>query len=222
MDIEGLGDKLVDQLVDEKQVSSVKDIYSLTKEQVAGLERMGELSAGNLMHAIEDSRHTSLARFIYALGIRGVGEATAAALADHFRDLSLLMEADVELLQEIPDVGPVIAENIAVFFRQPHNQEVITGLTHAGITWEVKPDREPHTAPLAEKTYVLTGRLEGFSRQEATSRLKAQGAKVTGSVSKETTAVIAGENPGSKVDKARSLGVEVLTEQDLLVLLQDN
>lgn len=222
MDIEGLGDKLVDQLVDEKQVSSVKDIYSLTKEQVAGLERMGELSAGNLMQAIEDSKHTSLARFIYALGIRAVGEATAAALADHFRDLSPLMNADVELLQEIPDVGPVIAENIAVFFRQPHNQEVITGLTHAGITWEVKPDREPHTAPLAEKTYVLTGRLEGFSRQEATSRLKAQGAKVAGSVSKETTAVIAGENPGSKVDKARSLGVEVLTEQDLLVLLQDN
>jgi len=221
MDIEGLGDKLVDQLVDEELVSSVKDIFKLTKEQVAGLERMGELSAGNLMQAIEQCKRTSLARFIYALGIRGVGEATAAALADHFRDLSPLMQVHAEQLQDIPDVGPVIAENISVFFRQPYNQEVIEGLIRAGISWEVRAVAEHHTAPLAGNTYVLTGRLERFTRPQAASRLKALGAKVTASVSGGTTAVIAGVNPGSKADKARSLNVAVLTEQDLLAMLQD-
>ena len=221
MDIEGLGDKLVDQLVDEELVSSVKDIFKLTKEQVAGLEHMGELSAGNLMQAIEQCKRTSLARFIYALGIRGVGEATAAALADHFRDLSPLMQVHAEQLQDIPDVGPVIAENISVFFRQSYNQEVIEGLIRTGISWEVRAVAEHHTAPLAGNTYVLTGRLERFTRPHAASRLKALGAKVTASVSQETTAVIAGVNPGSKADKARSLNVAVLTERDLLAMLQD-
>ena len=221
MDIEGLGHKLVDQLVEEKLVSSVKDIYHLKSEQVAGMERMGELSAANLLDAIGKSRHTTLARFIYALGIRGVGEATAATLADHFGDLDRLEQADLEQLQDIPDVGPVIARNIHVFFRQPHNQEVIAGLREAGITWEVMTGSRTARSSIAGKTYVLTGRLEQFTRAQAASQLKALGAKVTGSVSGETHAVIAGENPGSKVDKARSLGVQVLTEQDLLEILQD-
>lgn len=220
MDIEGLGHKLVDQLVDKEQVSSVKDIFRLTKGQLVALERMGDRSAENLLNAIEKSRHTSLARFTFALGIRGVGEATAAALADHFRDLDPLSQADVERLQEVPDVGPVIAENITAFFRQPHNQEVISGLIDAGIVWEIKPEPEEHKAPLAGKTYVLTGRLEKFSRTEAASQLKSLGAKVTGRVSKETTAVFAGKNPGSKITQADSLGVSVRTEKDLLVLIE--
>ncbi len=221
MDIEGLGHKLVEQLVDKEQVSSVKDIFYLAKEQLVALERMGDRSAENLLSAIEKSRHTSLARFTFALGIRGVGEATAAALADHFRGFYPLSQANAEQLQEVPDVGPVIAENITAFFRQPHNQEVISGLIDAGIVWEIKPEPEERKAPLAGKTYVLTGRLEKFSRTEAASQLKSLGAKVTGRVSKETTAVFAGKNPGSKIAQADSLGVPVRTEKDLLVLLKD-
>ena len=221
MDIEGLGHKLVDQLVDKEQVSSVKDIFHLTKEKITALEFMGDRSAENLLNAIEKSKHTSLARFIYALGIRGVGEATAAALADHFRDLGPLLQADAEHLQEVPDVGPVIAENITSFFRQSYNQEVISELISAGIVWEIIPESEKRKAPLAGKTYVLTGRMEKFSRPEAASRLKSLGAKVTGSVSKETTAVFAGKNPGSKIVQADSLDVPVLKEDDLLALLQD-
>ena len=221
MDIEGLGHKLVDQLVEEELISSVKDIYHLTNEQVAGMERMGELSAANLLEAIGKSRRTTLARFIYALGIRGVGEATAATLADHFGNLDPLVQADPEQLQGIPDVGPVIAQNIHVFFRQPHNQEVIAGLREAGIEWEEMTGSRTARSSLAGKTYVLTGRLEQFTRTQAASRLKALGAKVTGSVSGETHAVITGKKPGSKVDKARSLGVRVLTEKDLRKILQD-
>ena len=222
MDIEGLGDKLVDLLVEEKLISSVKDLYYLTQEQVADLERMGELSAANLLHATEKSKRTTLARFIYALGIRGVGEATAGALADHFRDLDPLVQADLEQLQAIPDVGPVIAQNLHVFFRQPYNQEVISGLRQAGITWEVMNYAHTSRSSIAGNTYVLTGRLERFTRAQAASQLKALGAKVTGTVSRETHAVIAGENPGSKADKARSLGVPVLAEEDLRAMLEDD
>ncbi|MYB89189.1 MAG: NAD-dependent DNA ligase LigA, partial [Proteobacteria bacterium] len=220
MDIEGLGTKLVDQLVDKGLVSSVKDLFHLAKEDLVELEFMGELSATNLLDAIEKSKRTTLARFIYALGIREVGEATAASLADHFRDLEPLLEADCEALQEVPDVGPVIAENITAFFRQAHNLEILSELQHAGLVWEVKPKPDEQDNPLAGKTFVLTGRLEKFSRAEAALQLKSLGAKVTGSVSRQTTAVVAGENPGSKVDKALSLGVEVLAEEDLLALLQ--
>ena len=149
-----------------------------------------------------------------------MGEATAATLADHFGDLDPLMQADPERLQGIPDVGPVIAQNIHVFFRQPHNQEVIDGLVEAGIEWEVMTGSRTARSSIAGKTYVLTGHLEQFTRAQAASQLKALGAKVTGSVSGKTHAVIAGENPGSKVDKARSLGVQVLTEQDLCKILQ--
>ncbi len=222
MDIEGLGSKLVDQLVDKGLVRNVGDIFQLVKEDLVELEFMGDLSATNLLNAIEKSKHTTLARFIYALGIREVGEATAAALADQFRDLNPLMRADAEGLQEVPDVGPVIAENITAFFRQSDNREVLTGLVDAGIFWEIKSAPEAKERLLDGQTFVLTGKLENFSRTEASLQLKALGAKVTGSVSKSTTAVIAGENPGSKVDKALSLGVEVLSEENLLALLQDH
>ena len=222
MDIEGLGSKLVDQLVDKGLVRNVGDIFQLVKEDLVELEFMGDLSATNLLNAIENSKRTTLARFIYALGIREVGEATAAALADQFRDLNPLMQADTEGLQEIPDVGPVIAENITAFFRQSDNREVLTGLVDAGIFWEVKSTPEAKERLLDGQTFVLTGKLQNFSRTEASLQLKALGAKVTGSVSKQTTAVIAGENPGSKVDKALSLGVEVLSEENLLSLLQDH
>ncbi len=222
MDIEGLGTKLVDQLVDQGLVSSVKDLFHLAKEDLVELEFMGELSATNLLEAIEKSKDTTLARFIYALGIREVGEATAASLAGQFRDLEPLQQADCEALQEVPDVGPVIAENITAFFRQPHNREILSELTCEGmIGWLVEPRPDEQEQPLSGKTFVLTGRLEKFSRGEAALQLKALGAKVTGSVSRKTTAVIAGENPGSKVDKAQSLGVDVLAEEDLLALLQD-
>ena len=221
MDIEGLGDKLVDQLVDEQLIKSVKDLYHLKKDSVAALERMGDKSTENLLKAIEKSKNTTFARFIYALGIREVGEATATALSNHFPDLQTLMNADLEQLQEVADVGPVVAQNIIAFFKQPHNQEVIGELIHVGIGWksEVKPvKREMH---LTGNTYVLTGSLENFSRSEAATLLKSFGAKVTSSVSKKTTAVIAGANPGSKLSKADALGVTILNEKDLLNLLQD-
>ncbi len=222
MDIEGLGSKLVDQLVDKGLVRNVGDIFQLVKEDLVDLEFMGDLSATNLLNAIEKSKHTTLARFIYALGIREVGEATAAALADQYRDLDPLMQVAAEGLQEVPDVGPVIAENITAFFRQSDNREVLTELVDAGIFWEAKSTPEAKERLLDGQTFVLTGKLENFSRTEASLQLKALGAKVTGSVSKQTTAVIAGENPGSKVDKALSLGVEVLSEENLLALLQDH
>ncbi len=222
MDIEGLGTKLVDQLVDKGLVSSVKDLFHLNKQDLVELEFMGELSATNLLDAIEKSKCTTLARFIYALGIREVGEATAASLADQFRGLEPLLQADSEVLQEVPDVGPVIAENITAFFRQAHNREILSELEHAGLDLEVKPMPDEQDKPLARKTFVLTGRLEKFSRAEAALQLKALGAKVTGSVSRKTTAVVAGEDPGSKVDKAVSLGVEVLVEDDLLRLLKQD
>ena len=222
MDIEGLGTKLVDQLVDKGLVSSVKDLFHLAKEDLVELEFMGELSATNLLDAIKKSKRTTLARFIYALGIREVGEATAASLAVQFRGLEPLLQADCEALQEVPDVGPVIAENITAFFRQAHNREILSELIQAGLDLEVKPKPHQQDTPLAGKTYVLTGRLEKFSRAEAALQLKSLGAKVTGSVSRQTTAVVAGEDPGSKVDKALSLGVEVLVEKDLLALLKQD
>ena len=222
MDIEGLGTKLVDQLVDQGLVGSVKDLFHLDKKDLVELEFMGELSATNLLEAIEKSKDTTLARFIYALGIREVGEATAASLADQFLDLKPLQQADCETLQEVPDVGPVIAENITAFFRQAHNREVLSELTRKGmIGWQVERRPDEQDQPLAGKTYVLTGRLEKFSRAEAALQLKSLGAKVTTSVSRKTTAVVAGENPGSKVDKARSLGVDVLDEEGLEDLLRD-
>jgi DNA ligase (NAD+) len=224
MDIEGLGDKLVDQLVDGGIVSTPADLYDQAKlnlEILAGLERMGEKSAQNLLDAIENSKRPVMARFIYALGIRNVGEATAKDLARHFGRLNNLMHADEEQLQRVPDVGPVVAQSIVAFFAERHNIDVIEALLDKkrGDVRPIENEGEPtEELPLAGKTFVLTGTL-GMAREEAKEKLEALGAKVAGSVSKKTDYVIAGVEAGSKLDKARELGVAVLDEQGLLRLL---
>jgi DNA ligase (NAD+) len=220
LDIEGLGDKLVDQLVERELVNHVDDIYHLNLEQLAGLERMGRKSAENLLKALTVSKDTTFARFIYALGIRGVGEATAQALADHFDTLEELMLADEDRLQDIPDVGPIVARQISVFYNQLHNREIVGRLLKAGIRWQSSTVVGERAKPLEGNTYVLTGTLSSMTREQAKQGLLALGAKVSGSVSGKTTAVITGENPGSKLNKAQSLGIEVLSEEDLARLLQ--
>ncbi len=220
MDIEGLGDKLVNQLVDCALVKRLDDIYRLKAEQLIALERMGEKSARKLLGRLEKSKRTLLANFIYALGIREVGEATAQALAAHFGSLENIMDADLEQLQQVPDVGRVVAEHVAAFFKQAHNREVIAALRALGVHW---PDTERALSrgrqALAGRTYVLTGSLDRFTRDEAKRHLQAAGAKVSGSVSKKTTAVIAGKDAGSKYRQAEALGVPVLNENELLDLL---
>jgi len=218
MDIDGLGDKLVEQLVDAGLIRHVDGLYRLNVEDVADLERMAEKSAANLMHAIGTSKQTTLARFIFALGIREVGEATAASLARYFGSLDALMQADGKTLLQAPDVGPVVAERVLGFFAQKRNHEVIKRLLQAGIQW---PNEDIHggVRPLAGKTYVLTGTLTFMPRNEAKDKLEALGAKVASSVSKNTAAVIAGENAGSKLAKAEALGVAILSEDDLQDLL---
>lgn len=214
LDIEGLGDKLVEQLVDKALVQDLSDLYRLRLEQIAGLERMGEKSARNLVAALERSKSTSLGRFLYALGIRDVGEATAQTLANHFTKLEALVAADAEALQQVPDVGPVVAANIHAFFRQPHNLEVIEALRRAGVRWSAPPAAETATRPLAGQSIVITGTLSR-PRAQIKERLEALGAKVTGSVSAKTAFLVAGADPGSKLVKARELGVEVLDEAGL-------
>jgi len=219
MDIEGLGEKLVDQLVDHTLVETPAELYSLTAEQLAALERMGDKSATNLMAAIEGSKQPGLARFIYALGIRNVGETTARDLAHAFGDIESLMRADEDALQKVPDVGPVVARSIAQFFAEKHNRDVVARLLKSGVRplAQVKPARAG--GALAAKTLVLTGTLPSLSRDEATARIVAAGGKVTGSVSKKTDYLVAGAEPGSKYDKAISLGVPILDEEGLLELL---
>jgi DNA ligase (NAD+) len=217
MDIEGLGDKLVDQLVDNGIVKTPADIYELDVETLAGLERMGEKSAANVVQAIARSRNATLARFIFALGIRNVGESTARDLARAFGNIRALMEADEERLQQVPDVGPVVAHSIAGFFREPHNREVVANLLNAGIRWADAP--RPAGGSLTGKVFVLTGTLPGLTREHATERIEAAGGKVASSVSKKTSYVVAGADPGSKYDKARELGIPVLDEEGLLHLL---
>jgi DNA ligase (NAD+) len=209
MDIEGLGDKLVEQLVEKGLIHDVSDLYGLTMDDLAGLERMAEKSASNLLQALEAGKQTTLARFIYSLGIREVGETTAQLLAREFADLEVLMQADFERLQAVRDVGPVVAENIVEFFREAHNREVIDRLVQAGVNWPAV--EKPKKQPLAGKTFVLTGTLS-VPRDELKEKLQALGAKVSGSVSKKTDYVVAGENPGSKYDKAKALGVTMLDE----------
>jgi DNA ligase (NAD+) len=218
LDIEGLGDKLVAQMVEQGLVQNVSDLYRLNLEQLAGLERMGAKSAENLLQAMEKSKTTTLARFLYALGIREVGEATAQVLAQHFGELDAITHADEETLQAVPDIGPVVAQQIAAFFHEHHNREVIKKLLAAGVHWP-KMERRPASLPLAGKTFVLTGTLANMTRDEAKARLQALGAKVSGSVSAKTDYVVAGEDPGSKLDKANALNVAVLDERGLLELL---
>ncbi|MFZ2541756.1 MAG: NAD-dependent DNA ligase LigA, partial [Gallionella sp.] len=220
MNIEGLGDKLVEQLVDWKIVSTPADLYKLGLLAVINLERMGEKSAVNLLAAIEHSKCTTLARFIFALGIRNVGESTAKDLAQHFDSLDNLLAADLESLQQVHDVGPVVAQSIADFLAEAHNREVIEQLRASGVQWDVQRPQVSTGLPLAGKTFVLTGTLDILSREQAKEKLEALGAKVGSSVSKKTDYVVAGVEAGSKLDKAQELGVAVLNEQQFLALLE--
>lgn len=211
MDVEGLGDKIVEQLVDTKLIHTPADIYGLSKQQLEKLERMGEKSAQNLLDEIEKSKQTTFPRFLFALGIREVGEATAKALANHFRELAILQTADEETLQSVPDVGPIVAAHIAHFFHEKHNRDVIKKLLAAGVNWpEIK---ESKSLPLAGKTFVITGTLSSMSRDEAKDALEKLGAKVAGSVSAKTSYVVVGEDPGSKFKKAQELGVTILDDE---------
>ena len=220
LDIEGLGEKLVEQLVDAELVRDPADLYSLNEAQLSGLERMAEKSAQNILAALEKSKQTTLARFIYALGIHNVGETTAQTLAQHFATLEQLMTADEESLQAVPDVGPIVAHSIVTFFAQPHNREVIDKLLAAGLHWPEVEIKSEDALPLKGKTFVLTGTLTQMSRNDAKAALQALGAKVSGSVSKKTDYVVVGENPGSKATKAEQLGIEILSESELLSLLE--
>lgn len=224
LDIEGLGSKIIDQLVDEpdesKRVHTPADLYRLTLDQLASLERMAQKSAANLLAALERSKATTLARFLYALGIRDVGEATATALATHFGTLEALLEATQEMIQEVPDVGPVVAAHVWHFFQQPQNRAVIDELRKHGMHWPVQKRRAAAAeGALSGKTFVLTGTLESMSRDQASDRIAALGGKVSGSVSKKTSYVVAGAEAGSKLKKAQELGVEVLDEEGLLEML---
>lgn len=220
MDIDGLGEKLVDQLLDSGRIGTVADIYRLQADDVASMERMGQKSAANLIAAIDKSRETTLTRFLYALGIREVGEVTAANLSHHLHTLENIMQATPEQLEAIPDLGPTMAGHIATFFQQPHNRDVIESLLDAGIHWPAVEALPRPEASLAGKTFVLTGTLESMTRDEAKQRLQQLGAKVTGSVSAKTDYVIVGADAGSKLEKALALGVATLDEAALLALLE--
>jgi DNA ligase (NAD+) len=217
MDIEGLGEKLVDQLVDNEIVKTPADIYGLNVETLAGMERMGEKSAANLVDAIKRSRSTTLARFIYALGIRNVGESTARDLARSFGDIGKLMDADEARYRQVPDVGPVVAQSIEAFFKEPHNRKIVTQLLAAKLHLETPAAAD---GGLTGKTFVLTGKLPNLTREEAEERIVAAGGKMAGSVSKKTAYVVVGADPGSKYDKAQELGIPVLDEEGLLNLLK--
>jgi DNA ligase (NAD+) len=220
LDIDGLGEKLVDQLVDAEIVKGPADLYRLGLEDLSGLERMGEKSARNLLAALEKSKHTTLARFIYALGIRNVGEATARDLAHHFGDIEALMDADETELQEVTDVGPVVAESIRKFFAEKHNRQVVEALRKAGVGWAGTARARTPRGRAAGKTFVLTGTLPGMTREDATALIEAHGGKVTGSVSRKTDYVVAGADAGSKLAKAEALGITILDEAELRRLLE--
>jgi DNA ligase (NAD+) len=221
MDIEGLGDKLVDQLVDGGLIRTLPDLFKLGVSQLAALERMADKSASNLVAALEKSKSTTLARFLYALGIRHVGESTARDLAKHFGQLDRILDASVDQLLAVPDVGPTVAQSIHTFFQQGHNREVVEQLRAAGVHWDEHDGAQADSSPkpLAGKTFVLTGTLPTWSRDEAKALIEAAGGKVSGSVSKKTDYVVAGAEAGSKLDKARELEVAVLDESGLRALL---
>ncbi len=229
MNIDGLGDKLVEQLVDNAIIRTPADLYRLGIAALAALERMAEKSAGNIVSAIGKSKHTTLARFIYSLGIRNVGETTAKDLARYFGNLDRLMAANTETLQQVPDIGPVVAESIADFFAEGHNLEVIEQLRAGGVRWEEGAGTRPTEADpnagfgkLGGKTFVLTGTLPKLSREDARGKIEALGGKVAGSVSKKTDYVVAGSDPGSKYDKAVELRITILDEAGLLQLVQES
>ncbi len=219
VEIDGLGEKLVDQMVDAGVIRNLPDLYRLGLAKLVALERMGDKSAQNLLASLEKSKQTTLPRFLYGLGIRHVGESTARDLARHFGKLDGVMDASVEQLLEVPDVGPIVAESVHAFFRQPHNREVVEQLRAVGVTWEEGEPVAQVPRPLSGKTVVLTGTLPTLSRDEAKELLEAAGAKVAGSVSKKTSYVVAGAEAGSKLDKAQELGIPVLDEDGLRALL---
>jgi DNA ligase (NAD+) len=222
MDVDGLGDKLVDQLVDSDQVKTLADLYHLKLDTLANMDRMAEKSAVNLLEALEKSKTTTLGRFLFSLGIRHVGEATAKELARHFGQLDAVMVASEDALLQVADVGPVVAHSIRTFFDQPHNREVVQALRDAGVSWPEGDALAPTEMPLAGITVVLTGTLQSMGRDEAKEKLEALGAKVAGSVSKKTHYVVAGAEAGSKLDKANALGVPVLDDAGLALLLSGN
>ncbi|MDZ4103085.1 MAG: NAD-dependent DNA ligase LigA [Hydrogenophaga sp.] len=219
VEIEGLGDKLVEQMVDAGVVKTLPDLYRLGLTSLLALDRMAEKSAQNILAALEKSKQTTLPRFLFGLGIRHVGEATAKELARHFGQLDRIMDASVEALSEVSDVGPVVAQSIRTFFDQPHNREVVEQLRACGVTWEEGEPAERAPQPLAGKTFVLTGTFPTLKREDAKAMLEAAGAKVAGSVSKKTDYVVAGAEAGSKLDKANELGVAVLDEAGMRALL---
>ncbi|MFQ3198959.1 MAG: DNA ligase (NAD+) [Paraglaciecola sp.] len=221
LDVDGLGDKLIEQLVDLHKVKTPADFFSLDIAQLASMERMGEKSAVNLLQALEHSKRTTLAKFLYALGIREVGEATAASLAQHFCALPEIENASLEALQEVPDVGVIVAQHIHNFFREDHNLQVIAALLDAGINWPKVEKRAPESLPLSGQIYVLTGTLTEMDRAQAKAKLQNLGAKVAGSVSAKTSCVVAGEKAGSKLLKAQELGVKVITEEEMLTMFAE-
>ena len=226
MEIDGLGEKLVEQLIDRDLVKSIADIYILKHEQWTSLERMGKKSADKILKALDKSKSTTLARFLYALGIREVGENTSKILAKHFVSLDKIMQADEKDLEKLPDIGPVVAQSVVAFFKESHNLEVIQSFKSAGVHWdetEVEADKnksEVQDQALAGQIFVLTGTLMSMPRNTAKARLEALGAKVSGSVSKKTTCVVAGEKAGSKLTKAQNLGVKVIDEEEFVALLE--
>lgn len=219
MDIEGLGDKLAEQLIDRQLINHVADIYELSKHDLAGLDRMGDKSAQNLLDQIEKSKQTTFPKFIYALGIREVGEATAKQLALYFKTLNDLLAASAETLQQVPDIGPIVAHHIVNFFSDKHNQTVLKKLINANITWPDIAIQRNNT--LSGKTFVLTGTLQSMARDAAKDKLEALGAKVAGSVSAKTNYVVAGAEAGSKLAKAQELGVTVLDEKAFLEMISE-
>ncbi len=221
LDIEGLGEKLVDQLVESGVVKSLPDLYRLGLSTLAALERMAEKSAHNLLAALEQSKRTTLPRFLYGLGIRHVGEATAKSLARHFGDIDAIMIADEQVLAEVEDIGPIVAQSIHTFFAQPHNVEVVEQLIACGLQWPRQEGLAEKSSALSGMTFVLTGTLPSLSRDEAKARIEAAGAKVSSSVSKKTHYLVAGSDAGSKLDKARELGIVIVDEAGLLGLLQE-
>jgi DNA ligase (NAD+) len=220
MDIDGLGDKLVEQLVEAQLIRTLPDLYRLGLGTLAGLERMAGKSAANLIEALETSKRTTLPRFLFGLGMRHVGESTAKELARHFGTLDGVMDATLEQLLEVADVGPVVAQSVRAFFDQPHNREVVEQLRAAGVNWEEGEPAARPARPLAGRTFVITGTLPTLSRDEARDKLEAAGAKVAGSVSKKTDFVVAGAEAGSKLEKANLLGVAVIDEGRLLEILE--
>lgn len=220
MNIDGLGDQLVNLFLQKKLIRDVSDLYRLTKEEIAAQERLGQKSAENLVSAIEKSKSTTLSRFIYALGIPHVGESTAMALANHFGELEKLITATEEELQQVSDIGPVVASQIAAFFRQKHNRELVQKLQELGVHWPTISIKKRADQPLLGKTFVLTGSLRAMTRDEAKNTLQMLGAKVSGSVSNKTSYVVVGDEPGSKLTKAQELGVEILDEKQFLKFLE--